>query len=55
MLAAKGVTWSTLEDWRRIDGAEIDRGGLRGRERTKIEAWHELLELVFAEQQAASE
>lgn len=50
LLAAARVTPSTLEDWRRIDGAEIDKGGLRGRERTKIEAWHELLDLVFAEQ-----
>jgi len=53
LLTAKGITWSTLEDWRRIDGAEIDRGGLRGRARTKIEAWHELLDLVFAEQGAS--
>lgn len=47
LLAARGVRPSTLEDWRRIDAAEIDRGGLRGRERTKIEAWHELLGLVW--------
>jgi ferredoxin--NADP+ reductase len=47
LLAAKGVRPSTLEDWRRIDDAEIGRGTLRGRERTKIEAWHDLLDLVF--------
>ena len=46
LLAAKGIVASTLADWRRIDAAEIGRGGLRGRERTKIEAWHELLDLV---------
>ena len=45
-LAARGVRPSTLADWRRIDAAEIDRGAIRGRERTKIEAWHDLLDLV---------
>lgn len=45
-LAARGVRPSTLADWRRIDAAEIDRGSIRGRERTKIEAWHDLLDLV---------
>lgn len=47
LLAAKGIRPSTLDDWRRIDEAEIGRGSLRGRERTKIEAWHDLLDLVF--------
>jgi ferredoxin--NADP+ reductase len=47
LLAARGVRPSTLDDWRRIDDAEIGRGTLRGRERTKIEAWHDLLDLVF--------
>ncbi len=46
ILAEHGLTPSTLADWRRIDAAEIARGTLRGRERTKIEAWHELLDLV---------
>lgn len=45
-LAARGVHPSDLEDWRRIDEAEIARGGIRGSERTKIEAWHDLLDLV---------
>jgi ferredoxin/flavodoxin---NADP+ reductase len=45
-LAARGVHPSNLEDWRRIDEAEIARGGIRGSERTKIEAWHDLLDLV---------
>ena len=45
-LAARGVRPSDLEDWRRIDEAEIDRGSIRGSERTKIEAWHDLLDLV---------
>jgi ferredoxin--NADP+ reductase len=45
-LAARGVHPSDLEDWRRIDEAEIDRGSIRGSERTKIEAWHDLLDLV---------
>jgi ferredoxin--NADP+ reductase len=47
VLAARGVRPSSLDDWRRIDLAEIDRGNIRGRERTKIEAWHDLLELVL--------
>jgi ferredoxin--NADP+ reductase len=46
LLAERGVHASTLDDWRRIDAAEIARGGIRGRERTKIEAWHDLLDLV---------
>lgn len=46
ILAARGFAPSTLADWQRIDSAEIARGGIRGRERTKIEAWHELLDLV---------
>lgn len=50
MLDDAGVVASSLEDWRRIDSAEIARGDLRGRERTKIEAWHDLLALVFAKQ-----
>ncbi len=45
-LAERGVRPSDLEDWRRIDEAEIARGGIRGSERTKIEAWHDLLDLV---------
>jgi ferredoxin/flavodoxin---NADP+ reductase len=52
LMASRGIQPSTLEDWRRIDSAEIGRGNLRGRERTKIEDWHELLALVFAEQVA---
>ena len=47
LLSAKGIRSSSLEDWRRIDDAEIGRGSIRGRERTKIEAWHDLLDLVF--------
>ena len=45
-LAARGVHPSNLDDWRRIDEAEINRGSIRGSERTKIEAWHDLLDLV---------
>ena len=45
-LAARGFAPSTLADWKRIDAAELERGKLGGRERVKIEAWHELLDLV---------
>lgn len=46
VLAARGFAPSTLADWRRIDAAEVARGEVSGRERAKIEAWHELLDLV---------
>lgn len=55
LLASCGITPSTLADWRRIDEAEIARGDLRGRERTKIEAWHDLLDLVMAERSGNAE
>ncbi len=45
-LAERGFTPSTLADWERIDAAEQARGEASGRERAKIEAWHELLDLV---------
>lgn len=54
LMASRGITPSTLADWRRIDEAEIARGDLRGRERTKIEAWHDLLDLVMAERDVAA-
>jgi ferredoxin--NADP+ reductase len=54
-LAVRGVRPSTLADWRRIDEAEISRGGIRGRERTKIETWHDLLDLVRPEGQREDE
>ncbi|HAM46058.1 MAG TPA: ferredoxin-NADP reductase [Propionibacteriaceae bacterium] len=53
LMVERGIKASSLADWRRIDEAEIARGDLRGRERTKIEAWHDLLDLVFAEQEEA--
>ena len=46
VLADRGFTPSTLADWERIDAAEQARGEESGRERAKIEAWHELLDLV---------
>jgi ferredoxin--NADP+ reductase len=45
-LAARGVVPSTLADWQRIDAAEVGRGHAQGRDRSKIDAWHELLDLV---------
>lgn len=49
VLAERGITPSTYADWQRIDDAEVARGGTRGRSRTKIEAWHELIDLVTHE------
>jgi len=48
-LAARGFHPSTFEDWRRIEIAEANRGASHDRERMKIEAWHELLDLVQRE------
>ncbi|WP_051992239.1 NAD(P)-binding protein [Mobilicoccus pelagius] len=45
-LADRGLHPTTYDDWRRIEAAEADRGSGRGRDRTKIEAWSELLDLV---------
>ena len=44
----RGVEPTTFADWQAIDAAEIARGTARGRARTKIETWHELLELCRA-------
>mgnify|MGYP001382734112 CR=1 FL=1 len=46
VLDARGFAPSTLADWQRIDAAEQARGEAGGRQRAKIEAWHELLDLV---------
>ncbi len=48
-LAARGFVPSSYDDWRRIEAAEANRGASYARERMKIEAWHELLDLVQAE------
>lgn len=48
-LAERGFRPSTFEDWRRIDEAEQSRGQGQGRNRTKIEAWQELLDLIVRE------
>lgn len=46
LLEDKGVTASTFADWERIDSAEQARGATRGRQRTKVETWSELLDLA---------
>ena len=46
VLVSRGINWSSLADWQRIDSAEQSLGSSEGRHRTKIEAWHELLDLV---------
>lgn len=45
-LAARGLHPTSFDDWRRIEAAESSRGEGLGRDRTKIEAWAELLDLV---------
>lgn len=49
LLAARGFHPSTFADWQRIEAAEANRGASHDRERMKIEAWHELLDLVQRE------
>lgn len=49
VLAARGVVPSTFADWQRIDAAESNRGASHGRQRMKLDAWHELLDLVQRE------
>jgi ferredoxin--NADP+ reductase len=44
-LAARGARVATLADWRTIDAAEIALGEGKGRTRTKIATWSELLDL----------
>ncbi|MFT4296032.1 MAG: FAD-dependent oxidoreductase [Micropruina sp.] len=48
-LTARGLAPSSFDDWRRIEAAEANRGASHERERMKIEAWHELLDLVQRE------
>ncbi|MGJ3508517.1 FAD-dependent oxidoreductase [Enemella sp. A6] len=52
VFAARGFRASTFADWQVIDAAEISLGESRDRERTKIEGWAQLLDLIRAEQDA---
>lgn len=45
-LSERGFTATSYADWQRIDQAEQNLGAQHDRDRTKIEAWHELLALV---------
>ena len=46
ILEQRGHRPSTFDDWLRIDAAEQDLGSARDRDRTKIESWHALRELI---------
>lgn len=48
LLASRGVRPSTFADWQRIDEAEQSRGSHRGRDRTKVETWAELLDIAHS-------
>lgn len=48
LLAARGVRASTFADWERIDAAEQQLGTHRGRDRTKVETWVELLDIAHS-------
>lgn len=45
-LRNRGFTATSYADWQRIDQAERNLGSQHERDRTKIEAWHELLALA---------
>ena len=44
--AAKGMRPTSFDDWRRIDAAEAAQGEEEGRQRSKIAAWTELIEIA---------
>lgn len=46
LLASRGLSASTFEDWQRIDAEERARGVPFGRPRIKVATWHALTELV---------
>ena len=46
LLAAQGLAASSFADWEAIDAAERARGAGRGRERTKVETWHALTDVI---------
>jgi len=54
VLATRTPAPTTLEDWRAIDAAEIRRGARRGKPRSKVATWAELLDLCRHGQRAAS-
>ncbi len=45
-MASRGRAPSTFDDWLAIDAAERDLGASLERQRTKIESWHSLRDLV---------
>ena len=49
LMAARGVAPSTFSDWELINAAEENRGAPYGRQRMKLDAWQELLDLVQRE------
>ncbi len=46
LVHGRGFRPSTFADWRRIEQAEAERGRAGGRARTKVQAWHELIDLA---------
>ncbi len=42
----RGLHPTTYSEWRTIEAAEVDLGETRGRARTKIEAWSELVDIL---------
>ena len=50
---ARGIEPTTFAQWQAIDAAEIAKGAARGRARTKIDTWQELLEVCRAQRETA--
>ncbi|MEI2827963.1 MAG: FAD-dependent oxidoreductase [Dermatophilaceae bacterium] len=50
---ARGIEPTTFAQWQAIDAAEISKGAARGRARTKIDTWQELLEVCRAQRETA--
>ncbi len=51
LMASRGRAPSTFDDWLAIDAAERDLGASLERQRTKIESWHSLRDLVRAQRE----
>lgn len=54
VLAARGITASSFDDWQRIDEAEMALGATRHRQRTKVETWFGLVDLVRSGREGGS-
>ncbi|MGV1010278.1 MAG: FAD-dependent oxidoreductase [Dermatophilaceae bacterium] len=54
MLASRTPRPTTMDDWRAIDAAEIAMGAQRGKPRSKVSTWQEMLDLCAHGEPAAT-